>query len=219
MSQLTAVYLKLDLEIPVFDQEPSRNYLQDLVGQFASAIYRQDTDVDVQFRQGSLEVMVVIVGSLYVAIGNYGSFRSGLNQVIEDSKVLKDLLISSLRKDGIAGSAILEQKRHNATPERVRRLLRRIDRFERQLPKLGEDEAKYRLERLLKAVQQLTAEMEFSEDIDLLMTNLDERFRPPPEAIPMPRRKVLDSEVRPTFLEPKRDEYSFPSHTKLPPPD
>ena len=219
MSQLAAVYLKLDLEFPFFDQEPSRAYLQKLVTRFASEIYRQNIEVDVRFRQGSLEVLIIIVGSIYLAIGNYGSFRSGLNQIIEDAKALKNLLVSSLRKDGVAEAAILQQKRLTATPDRVRRLLRRIDRFERQLPELGEDEARAKLERLLKAIKHLTAEMEFPEDVELLMNNLDERFRPPLGEIQMPYRKSLASEERPTFLEPSRDRFPYSSHTKLPPPD
>lgn len=218
MCRLAAVYLKLDVEFSFFDQEPSRAYLQKLVTQFASEIYRQNIEIDVRFRQGSLEVLIVIAGSIYLAIGNYGSFRAGLNQIIEDSKALKSLLVSSLRKDGVAEAAIIEQKRLTATPDRVRRLLKRIDRFERQLPELGEDEARSKLERLLKAVQGLTAEMEFPEDVDLLMKNLGERFRPPPSAIHMPYRQPLASEERPTFLEPGRTAFLY-SHTKLPPPN
>lgn len=184
----------------------------------ASAIYRQDIDVEVSFRQGSLEVLVVIAGSIYLAIGRYGSFRAGLNQIIEDAKALKKLLISSLKKDGLAEDAILLQKRLNATPDRVRRLLRRIDRFERELPELGEDEARSKLQRLLKAVQKLTGEMEFPEDIELLMKNLDERFRPPLSAIQMPYRKFDSSERRLTLLQPMRREFPYLSH-RPPPPD
>src|SRR5690606_40466739 len=93
-----------------------------------------------------------------------------------------------------------------------------LDRYERKLPELGKDEARSKLERLLKAVQGLTAEMEFPEDVDLLMKNLDERFRPPPSAIHITYRKPLASEERPTFLKPGRTAFPY-SHTKLPPPN
>ena len=219
MSKLTALYLRLDLEIPHYEQEPSRSYLQDLVGRLASEIYRQDVEVAVHFRQGSLEIFLAVAGSIYIAIGNYGSFRSGLNQIITDSKALKSLLVSSLRKDGIPKAAILEQRHLTATPERVRRLLMRIERFERRLPEYGEDEARAKLGRLLKAVQELTFEMEFPEDINLLMTNLDKRFRPPTDKIHTPYKKTLPIENRPTFLEPKQDIFPYSLHIQLPPPD
>lgn len=219
MSRLAALYLRLDLDIPLSDQERSRTYLQELARRLASDIYRQDAEVEVHFRQGSLEIWMVVAGSIYVAIGNYGSFRSGVKQIIEDAKALKNLLVSSLRKDGVAEAAILEQRRLAATPERVRRLLMRIDRFERQLPEIGEDEARSRLQRILKAVQDLTSEMEFPEDIDLLMTNLNERFRPPPEAIHLSYRTSRVLEKRPTFLEPKPEELPYSFRAKLPPPD
>lgn len=220
MSNLAAFYLKLDLDIPIYDQDPSRRYLKSLLGRLASEIYRQDVEVEIQFRQGSLEIFMVVAGSIYIAVGNYGSFRSGINQIIEDAKALRRLLVSSLRKDGVAESKILEDKRLMATPERVRRMLLRIDRFERQLPDFSEDEARAKLGRLLKSIQNLTNEMEFPEDINLLMSSLDERFRPPSESvyISYQNRKSLSMKKRPTFLNPEPGAY-YPYGNQLPPPD
>ncbi|WP_312478939.1 hypothetical protein [Stutzerimonas nitrititolerans] len=217
MSRLAALYLKLDLEIPIYEQEPSRTYLQGLVRRLSSEIYRQDVEVEVHFRQGSLEVWIMVAGSIYVAIGNYGSFRSGVKQIVEDTKALKNILVSSLRKDGVAEAVILKQRQLAATPERVRRLLMRIDRFERKLPEFAEEEAKARLRRILKAVQELTYEMEFPEDINLLMANLDERFHPLHKPAHLRHQKSFDLEKRPTFLDP---EISKSSHySQLPSPD
>jgi len=159
----------------------------------------------------------MVAGSIYVAIGNYGSFRSGVKQIVEDTKALKNILVSSLRKDGVAEAVILKQRQLAATPERVRRLLMRIDRFERKLPEFAEEEAKARLRRILKAVQELTYEMEFPEDINLLMANLDERFHPLHKPAHLRHQKSFDLEKRPTFLDP---EISKSSHySQLPSPD
>lgn len=211
MSKLTALNLKLDLYIPEDNWDMSRSYLKDLTGRLASEIYRQDIEIEVHFRQGSLEILLTIAGSIYLAIGNYGSFRSGLSQIISDSKALKNLLISSLRKDGIPESAILKKRNLSTTPERVRSLLSRIDRFERQLPELGKDEARVKLGRLLKAVKELTYEMDFPEDINLLMQNLDKKFQPPASELNSPYKRNLSMDNRPTFLEPKQ--YKFPHIT------
>lgn len=217
MSRLAALYFKLDLEIPTHEQEPSRTYLQDLVRRLSSEIYRQNVKAEVHFRQGSLEVWIMVVGSIYVAIGNYGSFRSGVKQIIEDTKALKNILVSSLRKDGVAEAVILKQTQLAATPERVRRLLTRIDRFEQELPEFPEEEAKARLRRILKAVQELTYEMEFPEDINLLMANLDERFHPLHKPAHLAYEKPFDLEKRPTFLEPENSKSSY--YAQLPSPD
>ncbi|VXC24978.1 hypothetical protein [Pseudomonas sp. 9Ag] len=217
MSRLAALYLKLDLEIPIHEQEPSRTYLQNLVKRLSSEIYRQDVKAEVRFRQGSLEVWIMVAGSIYVAIGNYGSFRSGVKQIVEDTKALKNILVSSLRKDGVAEAVILKQRQLAATPERVRRLLTRIDRFEQQLPEFAEEEAKARLRRILKAVQELTYEMEFPEDINLLMTNLDERFHPLYNPEHLSYRKSFDLKKRPTFLDPENSNSSY--YAQLPSPD
>nr|WP_152029970.1 hypothetical protein [Pseudomonas sp. LPH1] len=208
MSRLAAIYLKLDLDIPTHEQEPNRIYLQDLVRRLSSEIYRQDVKAEVHFRQGSLEVWIMVAGSIYVAIGNYGSFRSGIKQIIEDTKSLKKILVSCLRKDGVAEAVILKQIQLPATPERVRRLLMRIDRFEQELPEVAEEEAIARLRRILKAVQELTYDMDFPEDINLLMANLDEKFHPPHSSVNLAYRKPLPIEKRPTFLDPDNSKSS-----------
>lgn len=46
--------------------------------------FHQPVEIYVLCDKGSLSVWVAILGSIYAAIGNYGDFRSGLKQIIED---------------------------------------------------------------------------------------------------------------------------------------
>jgi len=51
-------------------------------------------DTDLTFKEGSLKVYATIVGSIYIAISQYGSFRSGVDYLAADAKRLSDVIIS-----------------------------------------------------------------------------------------------------------------------------
>lgn len=53
-----------------------------------------EVDVEVEFREGSLKSYLTIAGAIYIAIGNYGDFRSGIDILYTDIKRLADTLVS-----------------------------------------------------------------------------------------------------------------------------
>lgn len=48
----------------------------------------------VEFKDGSLKVYAGIAGAIYIAIGQYGSFRSGVDYLAQDTKRLAEVIIS-----------------------------------------------------------------------------------------------------------------------------
>lgn len=62
---------------------------------------------DVELKDGSLKLYLTIAGALYIAIGQYGSFRDGVNYLAQDTKRLADCMVSE--------SLFLTKSRHNTT--------------------------------------------------------------------------------------------------------
>ncbi|WP_157572431.1 hypothetical protein [Nevskia soli] len=73
-------------------------------GQFF--LYEQ-VATDVEFKEGSLKVYATIAGALYIAIGQYGSFRDGVNFLAQDTKRLAECVVSE--------SLFLSRSRHDNT--------------------------------------------------------------------------------------------------------
>ncbi|WP_299494584.1 hypothetical protein [uncultured Shewanella sp.] len=67
-------------------------YLEELTSKYANLIYDQQTEIYVQLQEGSLKVTLAVVGALYIGIGQYGSFHSGIDYMIKDSKSLMSLV-------------------------------------------------------------------------------------------------------------------------------
>src|SRR5262245_41461509 len=53
-----------------------------------------EVDVEIEFKEGSLKSYLTIAGALYLAISNYGSFRSGVDYLYSDIKRLSDTLVA-----------------------------------------------------------------------------------------------------------------------------
>lgn len=66
-----------------------------------------EVDTSVEFKDGSLKVYAGIAGAIYIAIGQYGSFRSGVDYLASDTKRLAECIISE--------TLFLSQSRHDNT--------------------------------------------------------------------------------------------------------
>ncbi len=82
------------------------------------------------FEDGSLKVGLAIIGAIYIGIGQYGSFRSGIDYLIKDAKSLQEFVTSEIVRNGLNESDIIEGKRVQCDPNKIRRVLLSIDRLE-----------------------------------------------------------------------------------------
>jgi len=202
LSVLAELYLHLDLRLSHKDKAASQRYLEQRVGELAYHLFRQRPQLDIRIEDGSVKVWLSVAGAVYLAIGQYGSFRSGVDQIIEDGKLLKAMVVSDLKKGGLNEEQILEDKRLIATPDRIRRLLLRIDRFEQSRKNLSVDAREKELAGIIRAVTALLQEMAGEEkDCELLLGALPRCYHPLPEQLPatkaLPSRREEDYPASP----------------------
>lgn len=194
MSKLAVVYLHLDFDLSYEDFEATREYLENVAGRYSSIIYRQSTNVRVELRDGSLKAWILVAGSIYVAIGQYGSFRSGVDQIIKDAKSVKEYVADTLVKDGVSRSKIIEVKRNRCLPDRMRWLFLRIDRFEKRIADMLPDEKIREAKLIAKSAARISDELDYPEDLDQFLSCLDDRFKPSPERLNLRYRSAIRRE-------------------------
>lgn len=178
MTELTGFYFYFDFSASDVEKLQAKKHYKELVQNVSKILYQQEVEVRVEFRDGSLEMFLGIVGAIYLAIGQYGSFRAGVNQIIEDAKTLKKIIISNLNKHGVRREQIKKQKRLTSTPDRIRKLFLKIDRFENNSKSLTDKQKKNEIRSIIKSVSKLVHELEYKEDYELFLSSIKDIFIP-----------------------------------------
>lgn len=194
MSALAVTYIHLKFDLSGDEREEAAEYLRYISRRFASLVYRQDVDVRVEVYPGSIKSWIVVGGSIYLAIGQYGSFRSGVDQIIDDAKAIKEYLVTTLVKDGVPEDKVGEVKRRHCLPDKIRYLFLRVDRFEERLHEMDRNDAERELNLIVKAAGRVVDELDHEVDVDQFLQCLDEKFKPSPERIALRYRQPLIKE-------------------------
>ena len=130
MTELATIEVVFNGTYSKEEKEAGKLYLLELLTPTCNTLYRQDVHFDVYLEDGSLKAVLIVAGSIYAAIGAYGSFRSGLDQLKKDAIVVASLLEADIRKNGIDHSDIVSIKRSARFSSKLTRLMNRIEKIE-----------------------------------------------------------------------------------------
>jgi len=155
-----------------------QNYFEEIIRDCASSIFRQKVEIHVEVREGSVETFITVVGSIVAAIGFYDTFRSGIDRLIDDSKTLHKIIKSRINKEKIPDDSIIDSRKLYSTPNRIRRLLLRIDSLEDKSEVLTKKEIEIETRNIIKSVVKLSYELGSQEDFDFILSELKETYRP-----------------------------------------
>ncbi len=105
MALIAGIRFRFDLSFHEIDLQSAESYLSDITSRYSDSIYNQNTDIHVNLEEGSLRATLLVLGTLYIGIGQYGSFRSGIDYMINDAKSLMSLVTSQIVKNGMNETA------------------------------------------------------------------------------------------------------------------
>jgi len=131
VTELGSIYIEFDSEYSEREKQEIDEYFRSVVGPIARTVFRQDVSLEIHLEDGSLKVALVIAGSLYMAIGAYGSFRSGLKQIKNDIQVVSSFLQSDIKKNGYPEEKVISINKESSVASKALRLLRRIEKINR----------------------------------------------------------------------------------------
>jgi hypothetical protein len=179
MSTLSKTYLYLDIALSASEAKELESYLLDVTQRFSSLLFRQSVQVRIDSWQGSFKALITVAGSIWIAVGAYGSIRSGLDYIINDGKVATRYIRETLIKDGLPEKQIIETTRQQCTPDRIRRLHRRIDSHKAKGIELKDN---VRHEREAELIRNMAAKVVFEDldndhDIKMFLLSLDSEYK------------------------------------------
>ncbi|WP_157760452.1 hypothetical protein [Thiomicrorhabdus arctica] len=182
MSYISGMEFHFDLDFNEIDIEDAEQYLKKTVSKYSDVIYNQKTEIFVHLEEGSLKAKILILGAIYIGIGQYGSFRSGIDYMIQDAKSLKHLVTSELIKNGINESDIIESKKAYCDPDKIRRVLLAIERLELK-SKISQTEQQKEISKIRTSVSNICWSLS-EEDAGMFVSSINQKYWPPNRDIP-----------------------------------
>ena len=193
---LCQAYVHVDLPEGMSPErlEELRVHLEDYATQRAKFFVYQDVVVDVVFRDGSLKAYITIAGAIYLAIGQYGSFRSGADCLYTDVKRLGDSIV--------AESLFVTRSKYNQirwTEARVgvigslKQLNDDLTLLQNSLGQISVDETARRIKRIREDAERLIENVRDPKDQEALEDEMNRFVGSLPDHCPYPKDKVPDN--------------------------
>lgn len=203
MTKLAETYLHFDVDAPIDFQREAETFLFECGVIFTKELFGQKVNIEVVVDEGSLKCWLIIVGSLYAAVTSYGSFRTGIDYLIKDSRKLSNKVISTfVNESGIPESQIVRTEKRLGTPGKIKRYIQEIQKANDLLMKPSHhsplEHSVHKAERIIKA-------LDSEEDRRLFIDSLPEGTKNKlPTELPPPRIDSMPIEVR-----RKEEEFGF----------
>lgn len=182
MSLIAGIEFQFDLNFQEIDLQETESYLRDITSKYSDIIFGQQTDIRATLEEGSLKATLLVLGTFYIAIGQYGSFRSGIDYMINDAKSLKGLVSSQIVKNGLNEASIMESKRIQCDPDKIRKVLLSIERLESK-KNLAPEEIEKDISKIKTSVRNICGHLS-DEDAGFFVSSIQQRYWPDDRKIP-----------------------------------
>ncbi len=154
-------YLKFDFEFNQFNQNRVKEAYSTQIDQLSNEILkkRELFKISIEYDQGSLKTRIIIWGTaLYLGVANYGSFRAGVREIINDVNWFSNNVIEHI-DDGpnINPNDIIRTERRTGLTGRIQEVYNKIDRLEKNLNNMSNNQIQTELGQIKQEVSNLVA--------------------------------------------------------------
>jgi hypothetical protein len=128
MSKIAEVYIHLQIDPSNEFHETSKVYLFQHANMFANKLFQGEPKVYIRVEEGSYKAWITVVSAVYIAISGYGSFRSGIDHLVNDARNFSEYVISDfISESKISKEKIVRLERRLGISGKIQRILKRID--------------------------------------------------------------------------------------------
>ena len=182
-------YLKFNFEYNKSNQDRVKQAYLTQVAEFEREILksREYFKISIEYDEGSLKTRIVLWGTtIYLGIANYGSFRAGVRETINDIRWFSDNVIENIDNGPtINYNDIVRTEKRTGLTGRIQELYSKIDRLERNINNLSNIQVQNELQIIKQEVSNLIAVLPNQEGQEFL-NELEQNYR---ENLPNPNDK------------------------------
>jgi hypothetical protein len=138
MTKLSETYIHLKMDATDVFREEVAVYLKELAQDASFKMFNQETLIDIRFEEGSWKTWIAVAGAIYISVGQYGSFRSGIEYLVKDARRFSNIVIERfVDKEKLSQDIIYRTEKRLGIPGKIHRLFQRIDRLQENFPSDG----------------------------------------------------------------------------------
>ncbi|MBT5868168.1 MAG: hypothetical protein HOH38_04955 [Nitrospinaceae bacterium] len=173
MSKIAETYIHLDLNPSLEDLSVLREYLNSQAREFSSGKFNSEVSIEIEFQSGSIKINVYVIGLLLTIdlVSRYGSFRSGIDYIIEDSKLFSKNILEELISDSdIPGDRIIRMERRLGVPGQIHRLIESFERLKQS--DLNKRELNEKLQEIRNEIDTISKQIDTEQERNSITTEL-----------------------------------------------
>jgi len=175
-------YIKFDFEYSESNIQLIQNtYLKEIKYSIEKGFKERNlVKISIEYDKGSLKTRIAIWGTIttiYMGIANYGSFRSGVREIINDVKTFSSYVIEKVDQDpNLDENSIIRFEKRTGLPGRIQELYNRIDKLEKNINNLSNNQIQSELEQIKQEVANLTTVLP-AQDSETFLNELDDSYK------------------------------------------
>jgi hypothetical protein len=209
-AKLAEAYFRLGINVTETDRRLLREFLQSRCSEYATGLFRQEPSFDVRIEEGSLRGWVAAAGCIYAAVVSYGEFRTGLDYIVNDSRVFCERALVEVCKSGVQNDKILRAERRLGVPGKIRRIFSEIDALNSYGQDLPKAEYKKRLNKIRDELKKILDQTVDENEAKLISENIEQAIHAPsPGRLPFPSlpasERVALRPQEPRLISPGQD--------------
>ncbi len=154
-------YLKFNLEYTKSNKDLVKKEILFLISQLGGEIInnKEVFKISIEYDKGSLKTRIVVWGTaLCLGIMNYGSFRAGVREIINDAKWLSKNVIEQIStRQHIKQNQLIRTEKRTGLVGRIHDIYKRIEKLEKNTNKLNSSEVQIELEKIKQEISNIIA--------------------------------------------------------------
>lgn len=149
--KLSETYIKFDFEFNEINKrlvkEAYLEYVSSQSRAFLKNVSEENLIISIEYDKGSLKTRIIAWGTaIYLGVANYGAFRSGIREMVNDSKDFSEFIYHAITNDPqIQQNDIIRVQKRTGIPGRLDEILTRIDSLERNFNNLTPNQVQQEL--------------------------------------------------------------------------
>jgi hypothetical protein len=162
--------------------------------------------ISIEYEKGSTKTKIVIwATALYLGIGNYGDFRAGVREIVNDVKSFASYVIDRIDSDpAIDPESIINTQRRTGIPGRLEDVYKKIEHLEKNMNNLSNNEIQTELGEIKQEISNLIALLP-NQDSQAFLQSVDGQYT---ENLPQPDERKTHYLYSRYALKPE-DEVEF----------
>lgn len=188
---LGETYIKFDFEYSDISKSLIKKAYLEQVGvksyEFFNA--KELIKISIEYDKGSTKTRIIIWGTvvnIYLGIGNYGDFKSGVREIIDDVKSFSKYVIDHIEGDpNINPNSIINTQRRTGMPGRMNELYKSIEKLEQNINNLSNNQIQVELQKIKKEISNISDVLSYQERNSFLQS-IDDKYK---HDLPQPDNK------------------------------